>query len=143
MLDVHLDPALADALLRRWPTLDVQSATEPGLAVLSDPLLLEILDEEGRVLVTRDVNTMPEHVSATWKPVKAAVRVSDGVSTVTRAHYGVPPRPRPGASPECASSKAGRNDDGLGPDPIGSTIEGKLCPPGRRTTRLSRHAFPG
>ena len=62
MLDVHLDPALADALRRRWPTLDVQSATEPGLAVLSDPLLLEILDEEGRVLVTRDVNTMPEHV---------------------------------------------------------------------------------
>lgn len=62
MLDVHLDPELADALRRRWPNLDVQSATEPGLAVLSDPLLLEMLDEDGRVLVTRDVNTMPEHV---------------------------------------------------------------------------------
>ena len=62
MLDVHLDPGLADALRRRWPKLDVQSATEPGLAVLSNPLLLEMLDEEGRVLVTRDVNTMPEHV---------------------------------------------------------------------------------
>ncbi|MBM3882240.1 MAG: hypothetical protein FJ387_21390 [Verrucomicrobia bacterium] len=62
MLDVHLDPGLTDALRRRWPKLDVQSATEPGLSVLSDPLLLEMLAEEGRVLVTRDVNTMPEHV---------------------------------------------------------------------------------
>ena len=62
MLDVHLDPGLADALLRRWPKLDVQSATEPGQAVLSDPLLLEMLDEDARVLVTCDVNTMPEHV---------------------------------------------------------------------------------
>ena len=62
MLDVHLVPGSADALRRRWPKLDVQSATEPGLAVLSDPLLLEMLDEEGRVLVTRDVNSMPDHV---------------------------------------------------------------------------------
>lgn len=62
LLDVHLDPDLVDALRRRWPSLDVRSATEPGWAVLSDPLLLEILDEENRVLVTRDVNSMPEHV---------------------------------------------------------------------------------
>jgi len=62
ILDVHLDPGLADALRRGWPKLDVLSATEPGRAVLSDPLLLEILDEEGRVLVSRDVNSMPDHV---------------------------------------------------------------------------------
>ena len=80
MLDVHLDPELADALRRRWPKLDVQSAAQPGLAVLSDPLLLEILAEENRVLVTRDVNTMPEHVKARM----CAGRTHGGVVFVPR-----------------------------------------------------------
>ena len=64
MLDVHLTPEVAAALSRRFPDLDVKSIHETDWAALPDEVLLELLDTEKRVLVTRDVNTMPGHTKA-------------------------------------------------------------------------------
>jgi predicted nuclease of predicted toxin-antitoxin system len=61
LLDVHISPEVAAALRRRFVNLDVKSIHETDWAALPDPVLLELLDEENRVLVTRDVNTVPLH----------------------------------------------------------------------------------
>lgn len=61
LLDVHISPEVAAALKRRFPDLDVKSIHETDWAALPDEVLLELLDQEGRVLVTRDVNTVPHH----------------------------------------------------------------------------------
>jgi hypothetical protein len=63
LLDEHLDPALVPALRRKFSTLDVASVPGLGWAGLDDPALLEVLDGERRVLVTRDVHSVPEHIS--------------------------------------------------------------------------------
>ena len=64
LLDVHLDPAIALALKRRFPELDVKHIRETAWAHSPDPVLLELLDAEGRVFVTRDVKTIPLHCHA-------------------------------------------------------------------------------
>jgi hypothetical protein len=64
LLDVHLPPEVAAALQRRFPDLDVNSIHETDWAALPDEVLLELLDSDRRVLVTRDVNTMPGHTKA-------------------------------------------------------------------------------
>jgi hypothetical protein len=64
LLDEHISPAVATALRRQFPSLDVVSIHETELGGLLDPPLLELLDEETRTLVTRDVNTVPVHVKA-------------------------------------------------------------------------------
>ncbi|HEX9045847.1 MAG TPA: DUF5615 family PIN-like protein [Verrucomicrobiae bacterium] len=61
LLDVHISPEVAAALKRRFPSLDVKSIHETDWAALADEVLLELLDQEKRVLVTRDVNTVPLH----------------------------------------------------------------------------------
>ena len=64
LLDVHISPTVAAALRRQFPHLDVKSIHETDWAALADEVLLEILDAEHRILVTRDVNTMPGHTKA-------------------------------------------------------------------------------
>ncbi len=64
LLDVHISPEVAAALRRQFPSLDVKSIHETDWAALADEVLLQLLDEEGRVLVTRDVNTVPIHCKA-------------------------------------------------------------------------------
>ena len=64
LLDVHITPKVAVALKRRFPALDVKSIHETDWAALPDEVLLEFLDAENRVLVTRDVRTMPGHTNA-------------------------------------------------------------------------------
>lgn len=64
LLDVHLDPAIAAALKRRFPELDVKHIRETGWSTSPDPVLLELLDAESRVLLTRDVKTIPRHCRA-------------------------------------------------------------------------------
>jgi hypothetical protein len=64
LLDEHIDPQAASALRRELPGLDVQSIFETDWQGLADPPLLEILDAEGRTLVTRDVNSVPGHVAS-------------------------------------------------------------------------------
>jgi hypothetical protein len=61
LLDVHISPEVAGALKRKFPGLDVTSIHETDWSALGDEVLLELLDLENRVLVTRDVRTIPGH----------------------------------------------------------------------------------
>jgi uncharacterized protein DUF5615 len=62
-LDEHIDPAVAAALRRRFPGLEVLSIHDTAFVGLADPALLEILDTDKRTLVTRDVNSVPLHAN--------------------------------------------------------------------------------
>ena len=64
LLDEHIDDQVAAALRRKFPSLDVVSIYESHLAGQPDPTLWEVLDAEGRTLVTRDVNSIPGHLNA-------------------------------------------------------------------------------
>ncbi len=48
-------------LKRREPSIDFRTAREAALAGLDDPMVLGMAADEGRLLVSHDVNTMPEH----------------------------------------------------------------------------------
>lgn len=61
LLDAPISPTVAAALVRQFPGLDVKSIHDTYWAGLADEVLL---DAEGRVLVTRDVNTVPAHCKA-------------------------------------------------------------------------------
>ena len=63
MLDEHFSEEAAEAVRRELPSVKVQSIHETQLIGLPDPPLLEILDAEGVVLVTRDVNSIPGHLA--------------------------------------------------------------------------------
>ena len=93
LLDEHLDPQIAGVLRRRLGELDVQSVEDPGWAGLDDPALLEVLDTEGRVLVTRDVNSIPEHLQR---------RLKDGLT-----HAAVVCVPSPFVKPTVGRSSGG------------------------------------
>ncbi|HXG68185.1 MAG TPA: DUF5615 family PIN-like protein [Blastocatellia bacterium] len=47
--------------LRREPEIDFQSAVAAGLAGLPDPEVLALAASEGRLLVSHDESTMPQH----------------------------------------------------------------------------------
>jgi hypothetical protein len=64
LLDEHIPRDVALALRRRFPAFDVLSIFDTSWRGLPDPPLLEILDREGRTLVSRDVNTIPHFVKA-------------------------------------------------------------------------------
>jgi hypothetical protein len=64
LLDVHITPKVAEALKHHFAGLDVKSIHETDWAALPDEVLLELLDAENRVLVTRDVRTIPGHTNA-------------------------------------------------------------------------------
>jgi hypothetical protein len=53
-----------DAEMRREPGVYFQTATAAGLAGLFDPQVLERAATEGRVLVSHDQSTMPQHFAA-------------------------------------------------------------------------------
>jgi len=56
-----LNQGILRAAIRRRPTLDFQSATETGLAGLTDPEVLALAADQDRILVTHDMRTMPHH----------------------------------------------------------------------------------
>lgn len=64
LLDEHFKDELADAVRRELPGLDIVSLHAAGLDGVLDPPLLEILDDENRTLLTRDVNSIPSHAAA-------------------------------------------------------------------------------
>jgi len=49
------------AVCRREPSVDFQTAQVAGLSGVADPEVLGRVAEEGRVLVTHDFQTMPNH----------------------------------------------------------------------------------
>jgi len=62
--DVDLNQLILRAACRREPALDFQTAEAAGLSGLPDPEVLHRAAEEGRVLVTHDLQTMPRHFAA-------------------------------------------------------------------------------
>jgi putative transposase len=57
--DVNLNQIILRAARRREPALDFQTAETAGLAGLPDPEVLTRAAEDGRILVTHDLRTMP------------------------------------------------------------------------------------
>jgi hypothetical protein len=48
-------------LKRTFPEIDIQTSVEAGLAGLPDPEVLRIAAAQGRILISQDRGTMPEH----------------------------------------------------------------------------------
>jgi hypothetical protein len=59
IFDEHFSDEMAEAIRRARPTVKVATIHERDLDGMADALLLEILDEEKTVLVTRDLRTIP------------------------------------------------------------------------------------
>ena len=59
--DADLHQMIVIALIRREPGIDFQTATAAQLQGLSDPQVLERAATEGRILVSHDQSTMPQH----------------------------------------------------------------------------------
>jgi predicted nuclease of predicted toxin-antitoxin system len=62
--DADLNQIILQAVIRREPALDFQTAAAAGLTGLRDPVVLALAAREGRVLVTHDQKTMPRHFAA-------------------------------------------------------------------------------
>src|ERR1051325_940582 len=61
LADADLTYAIVAALKRREPGVDFMTASAAGLEGLPDSEVLEVAAREGRVLVTHDRRTMPQH----------------------------------------------------------------------------------
>ena len=61
LADANFDLVILVAARHREPALDFQTAQEAGLAGMEDPEVLAVAAQEGRVLLTHDVRTMPRH----------------------------------------------------------------------------------
>ena len=60
--DADLNQIILHAVVRRKPTLDFQTAA--ALTRIHDPQVLALAAREGRVLVTHDQKTIPQHFAA-------------------------------------------------------------------------------
>lgn len=59
--DADLNEDIVTGVRRRAPEIDFQSAQETRLENLSDPEVLALAAQSGRILVTHDRRTMPAH----------------------------------------------------------------------------------
>ncbi|MGE3541566.1 MAG: DUF5615 family PIN-like protein [Candidatus Tectimicrobiota bacterium] len=64
LADANFDMVIFVAAKRRERAFDYQTALEAGLTCLQDAEVLTTAAREGRVLVTHDVRTMPQHFAA-------------------------------------------------------------------------------
>jgi hypothetical protein len=64
LADADLNKAIVRGVLRREPSLDFLTAHAAGLRRMTDPEVLALAAEQRRVLVSRDVGTMPAHFRA-------------------------------------------------------------------------------
>jgi hypothetical protein len=62
--DADLNQIILHAAIRREPALDFQTAAAAGLTGLRDPEVLASAARAGRVLITHDQKTMPQHFAA-------------------------------------------------------------------------------
>ncbi|MDP9824068.1 DUF5615 family PIN-like protein [Nocardioides massiliensis] len=61
LADEHIDPVLVLGLQRRVPGLDIVRVQDVGLRTADDPAILEWAAAEDRILVTRDIKTVPTY----------------------------------------------------------------------------------
>jgi len=59
--DADLDARIVRGLKRQQPEIDFQTGGQGGLEGLGDPAVLAIAAAAGRILVTHDRRTMPDH----------------------------------------------------------------------------------
>ena len=59
--DADLDGRILRGLRRAAPEIDIRTAADAGLDGLSDPEVLQIAADSGRILVSQDRRTMPAH----------------------------------------------------------------------------------
>jgi hypothetical protein len=59
--DADLDGRVLRGLRRVAPEIDIRTAADAALAGLEDPEVLRIAADSGRMLVSQDRRTMPEH----------------------------------------------------------------------------------
>ena len=59
--DADLNENIVRGVVRREPQIDFQTATEAGLTGLSDLDVLTMAARDGRILVSHDRKTMPQH----------------------------------------------------------------------------------
>jgi predicted nuclease of predicted toxin-antitoxin system len=59
--DADFNQNVVRALRRRQPMIDFQTADDARLRGLNDPEVLAIAEREGRILVSHDRHTMPQH----------------------------------------------------------------------------------
>jgi predicted nuclease of predicted toxin-antitoxin system len=57
--DADLKQAIVTGVIRQQPTIDFQSANQAGLEGLQDAEVLALAAQQGRILVTHDLRTMP------------------------------------------------------------------------------------
>ena len=62
--DADLNQRIVSGLRRREPSIDFQDAHQGGLIGLADPEVLKVVSGLGRILVTHDRKTMPDHWAA-------------------------------------------------------------------------------
>jgi hypothetical protein len=62
--DADLRGPIVTGLKRREPLIDFKSAQEADLEGIDDLTVLRLAAEEGRLLVSHDVSTMPENFAA-------------------------------------------------------------------------------
>ena len=113
--DADLNQAIVTRVLDREPALDFLTAIEADLEGRGDPDVLEFAASKGRILVSRDISTMPVHFMVRaakpgcwstnvppWRTLSACrdrtLAVATGVARVSRAeclrHVGVPMEPK-------------------------------------------------
>jgi predicted nuclease of predicted toxin-antitoxin system len=61
LADADLNKAILTGVLRREPAIDFLSAHTAGLRAMDDAGVLALAAEQGRILVSHDVGTMPVH----------------------------------------------------------------------------------
>jgi predicted nuclease of predicted toxin-antitoxin system len=62
LADENFDGRISRGVRLRFPSLDLVHAKEVGLEGADDPAVLAWAANEGRVLITHDAKTMPDHV---------------------------------------------------------------------------------
>src|SRR6266446_5897606 len=79
--DADLDGRILRGLRRAAPEIDIRTAAEAGLAGLTDPEVLRIAADSGRILVSQDRRTMPAHFAR-----YAARRTQSGSRSAAGSH---------------------------------------------------------
>jgi hypothetical protein len=62
--DEDFNSLIVKHLLKQEPLIDFQTTAQAGLQGLPDSVRLARATEQGRILVSHDVNTMPMHFAA-------------------------------------------------------------------------------
>jgi Domain of unknown function (DUF5615) len=61
--DNDLRSSIRTGVLRHEPSIDFQSAHAAIIDCLSDPEVLQLAKDQGRILISHDENSMPRHFS--------------------------------------------------------------------------------